>query len=97
MGLHSSTMIELEAISNGLELMDILSRHDITLSILHIVTNSQAGLRALIGGCNMTELVVTRGGRTFPKSTEFRNSVAFHPFFGSPFPCFSVRIAESVS
>ena len=29
-----------------------------------------------------------RGGQNFPKSTEFRNSVAFRPFFGSPFPCF---------
>ena len=38
-----------------------------------------------------------RGGQTFPKSTEFRNSVAFCPFFGCPFPCFSVRVAESVS
>ena len=38
-----------------------------------------------------------RCGQTFPKSTEFRNSMAFHPFFGSPFPCFSVRIAKSVS
>ena len=39
----------------------------------------------------------SRGGQTFPKSTEFRNSVAFHPFFGSPFPWFSVRVAKSVS
>ena len=38
-----------------------------------------------------------RGGQTFPKSTEFRNSVAFRPFFGSPFSCFSVGVAESVS
>ena len=40
---------------------------------------------------------VSRGGQTFPKSMEFRNSVAFCPFFGSPFPCFSVHVAESVS
>ena len=59
MGLHSSTMMELEAISIGLQLMDILSRHDSTLSTLHIVTDSQAALRALIGGYNTTELVVT--------------------------------------
>ena len=32
----------------------------------------------------------TRGGQTFPKSTEFRNSIAFRPFFGCLFPCFSV-------
>ena len=38
-----------------------------------------------------------RGGQTFPKSTEFRNSVAFRPFFGCPFPCFSIHFAESVS
>ena len=42
-------------------------------------------------------IVLYRGGQTFHKSTEFRNSVAFHSFLGSPFPCFSVRIAESVS
>ena len=38
-----------------------------------------------------------RGGQTFPKSMEFRNSRAFCPFFGCPFPCFSVHVAESVS
>ena len=59
MGIQSSTMMELEAISIGLQLMDILSRHDGTLSTLHIVTDSQAALRALIGGYNTTELVVT--------------------------------------
>ena len=58
MGLHSSTRMELEAISIGLQLMDILTRHDSTLSTLHIVTDSQAALRALIGGYNTTELVV---------------------------------------
>ena len=34
-----------------------------------------------------------RGGQTFPKSTDFRNSVPFRPFFGSPFRCFSVHVA----
>ena len=38
-----------------------------------------------------------RGGQTFPKSTEFRNSVAFCPIFCSLFPCYSIRVAESVS
>ena len=42
-------------------------------------------------------VVSARGGQNFPKSTEFRNSVVFRPFFGFPFPCFSVRVAESVS
>ena len=38
-----------------------------------------------------------RGGQTFPKSTEIRNSVAFRAFFSVFFhPCFSV-VAESVS
>ena len=40
---------------------------------------------------------VTRGGQTFPKSTEIRNSVAFRTVFSVFFrPCFSV-VAESVS
>ena len=43
-----------------------------------------------------SKYMIIRGGQTFPKSTEFRNSVLFHPFFGSPFPYFSVRVAESV-
>ena len=39
----------------------------------------------------------SRGGQTFPKSTEIRNSVAFHAVFSVFFrPCFSV-VAESVS
>ena len=39
----------------------------------------------------------TRGGQTFPKSMEIRNSVAFCAFFSVFFrPCFSV-VAESVS
>ena len=39
----------------------------------------------------------TRGGQTFPKSTEIRNSVAFRAFFSGFFlPCFSM-VAESVS
>ena len=38
-----------------------------------------------------------RGGQNFPKSTELRNCIAFRPFFGFPFPCFSVRVVESVS
>ena len=42
-------------------------------------------------------VMLSRGGQTFPKPTEFRNFVAFRPFFGSPFPCFSVCVAESVS
>ena len=38
-----------------------------------------------------------RGGQTFPKSTEIRNSLAFRAFFSVFFrPCFSV-VAESVS
>ena len=38
-----------------------------------------------------------RGGQTFPKSTEIRNSVAFRAVFSVFFrPCFSV-VAESVS
>ena len=32
-----------------------------------------------------------RGGQTFPKSTEFRNSIAFRVVFSSLFLCFSVR------
>ena len=48
-------------------------------------------------GLPLDKGVQVRGGQTFPKSTEFRNSVAFCPFFGSSFPCFSVRAAESVS
>ena len=59
MGLHSSTMMELDAISIGLQFMDILYKHSITISTLHIVTDSQTALRALIGGANTTELVVT--------------------------------------
>ena len=40
---------------------------------------------------------VIRGGQTFPKSTEIRNSVAFRAVFSVFFrPCFSV-VAESVS
>ena len=40
---------------------------------------------------------VDRGGQTFPKSTEIRNSVAFRAFFSVFFrPCFFV-VAESVS
>ena len=58
MGLHSSTMMELEVISIGLQLMDIVSKYNITLSTLHIVIDYQAALRALIGGDNTTELVV---------------------------------------
>ena len=41
--------------------------------------------------------IVIRGGQTFPKSMEIRNSVAFHAFFSIFFrPFFSV-VAESVS
>ena len=41
--------------------------------------------------------VQNRGGQTFPKSTEIRNSVAFRAVFSVFFrPCFSV-VAESVS
>ena len=61
MGLHSSTMMELEAISIGLQLMDILYKYSVTISTLHIVIDSQAALMALIGGANTTGLVVTRG------------------------------------
>ena len=41
--------------------------------------------------------VYSRGGQTFPKSTEIRNSVAFRAYFSVFFRlCFSV-VAESVS
>ena len=48
--------------------------------------------------CPISELdIVIRGGQTFPKSTEIRNSVAFGAVFSVFFrPCFSV-VAESVS
>ena len=59
MGLHSSTMIELEAISIDLQPVAILYRHSITISTLPIVTDSQAALWALIGGVNTAELMVT--------------------------------------
>ena len=51
------------------------------------------------GNCNVlgNRNVVGRGGQTFPKSTEIRNSVAFRTVFSVFFrPCFSV-VAESVS
>ena len=42
-------------------------------------------------------VIKSRGDQTFPKSTEFRNSKAFHPFFGRPYLCFSAHVAESIS
>ena len=39
----------------------------------------------------------SRGGQTFPKSTEFRNFVAFCPFFVVRFHAFQSVLAESVS
>ena len=60
--------------------------HSVIMGHLHIVD---------FGATNSNVLHIptwptdgTRGGQTFPKSTEFRNSVAFRLFFGSPFPCF---------
>ena len=38
-----------------------------------------------------------RGGQTFPKSTEIRNSVAFRAFFSGFFRLFLSVVAESVS
>ena len=38
-----------------------------------------------------------RGGQTFPKSTEIRNSVAFRAIFFRFFPSEFFRVAESVS
>ena len=41
--------------------------------------------------------MVTRGGQTFPKPTEIRNSVAFRPLFSVRFRAFQSVVANSVS
>ena len=38
-----------------------------------------------------------RGGQTFPKSTEVRNSIAFRAFFSDFFRPFESVVADSVS
>ena len=56
-GLHSSTQMELVAIDMGLRLVDIY-RHHYFLSSIHVVTDSQAAVLALMGGRNATETIV---------------------------------------
>ena len=43
------------------------------------------------------KFVWLRGGQTFPKFTEFRNSITFRPFFAIYFCAFQSVVAESVS
>ena len=44
-----------------------------------------------------TEVLDDRGGQTFPKSTDFRNSIAFHAVFSGFFCPFQSVVADSVS
>ena len=67
-----------------------------------LLHNTSCNARTLCASCTEPLRPVdtnshARGGQTFPKSTEFRNSIAFRPFFAACFRVFQSVLAESVS